>query len=47
MAGNYFTVSMVLDATFKGRGRVNMEELCVYEVDDGKIITEQFFYSVD
>jgi hypothetical protein len=24
-----------------------MEELCVYEVDDGKIITEQFFYSVD
>ena len=47
VAGNFFTVSMALDTTFKGRGRVNMEELCVYEVDDGKIIAEQFFYSVD
>ncbi len=47
VAGNFFTVSMALDTTFKGRGRVNMEELCVYEVEDGKIITEQFFYSVD
>lgn len=47
VAGNFFTVSMALDATFKGRGRATMEELCVYEVDDGKIVTEQFFYSVD
>jgi len=47
VAGNFFTVAMAIDATFKGRGRVNMEELCVYEVDDGKIVTEQFFYSVD
>ena len=47
VAGNFFTVSMTLDATFSGRGRVTMEELCVYEVEDGKIITEQFFYGVD
>jgi len=47
VAGNFFTVSMALDVTFNGRGRVNMEEICVFEVDDGKIITEQFFYSVD
>lgn len=46
VAGNFFTVSMVLDTTFEGRGRVNMEELCVYEVDDGLIVSEQFFYSV-
>jgi hypothetical protein len=46
VAGNFFTVSMALDTTFKGRGRVNMEEICVYEVDGGKIISEQFFYSV-
>jgi len=47
VAGNFFTVAMALDTTYKGRGRVNMEELCVYEVDDGKIVSEQFFYSLD
>jgi hypothetical protein len=46
MAGNFFTVSMALDTKFKGRGRVNMEELCVYEIDRGKIVCEQFFHSV-
>jgi hypothetical protein len=25
-------------------GRSTMEELCVYEVKDGKIVKEQFFY---
>lgn len=45
VAGNFFTVAMELDTTMKGRGRVRMEELCVYEVDDGKIISEQFFYT--
>jgi ketosteroid isomerase-like protein len=46
VAGSFFTVAMALDTTMKGRGRVSMEELCVYEVDDGKIISEQFFYNV-
>jgi ketosteroid isomerase-like protein len=46
VADSYFTVSMELDTTMKGRGRVRMEELCVYEVADGKIISEQFFYTV-
>lgn len=41
VAGNFFTVSMALDTTFKGRGRVTMGALCVCEVDDGKIVTEQ------
>ena len=47
VAGVFFTVSMTLDATFKDRGRVRMEELCVYEIDDGEIITKQSFYRVD
>ena len=38
---------MALDVTLEGRGRVTMEELCMYEVDDGKIVAEQFFYSLD
>jgi len=33
--------------TFEGRGRVTMDELRVFEVDDGRIVTEQFFYSLD
>jgi hypothetical protein len=45
VAGSFFTVSMELDTTMKGRGRVRMEELCVYEVQDGKIVLEQFFYT--
>lgn len=45
VVGSFFTVSMELDTTMKGRGRVRMEELCVYEVHDGKIASEQFFYT--
>ena len=43
VAGRYFTVAMVLDATIKGKGRMKLEEVCVYEVKDGKIVWEQFF----
>ncbi len=44
VSGRYFSVAMVLDATFKGMGRRVLEEICVYEVKDGKIVFEQFFY---
>nr|WP_299171110.1 SnoaL-like domain-containing protein [uncultured Allomuricauda sp.] len=44
VAGNHFTVPMVSDVTFKGMGRCKMEELCVYEVENGKIKKAQFFY---
>jgi hypothetical protein len=30
-------------ATMKGMGRHLLEEVCVYEVKDGKIVFEQFF----
>jgi hypothetical protein len=43
IAGRYFTITMVLDATLKGVGRHLLEEVCVYEVKDGKIVFEQFF----
>jgi hypothetical protein len=45
VAGNHFSCKMDFDVTFKDRGRQQMEEVCVYEVKDGKIINEQFFYS--
>ena len=44
IAGNSFAITWSIDATFKGRGRMTMEEVCVYQVKDGKIILEQFFY---
>jgi hypothetical protein len=42
-AGNYFTVGMSFDFTPKGRERKNIEELCVYKVENGKIVSQQFF----
>jgi len=44
LAGNHFAVPMGMDVTMKGMGRSNMDEIAVYEVKDGKIVKEQFFY---
>ena len=43
VAGNSFACIMRLDMTMKGQGRMDMSELCVYQVKDGKVISEQFF----
>ena len=44
VCGNHFSMTCMLDATLKGMGRIKWEEICVYGVKDGKIVTEQFFY---
>jgi ketosteroid isomerase-like protein len=44
--GNWVAITMTRDATMKGRGRVNMQEICVYQVRDGRIVREQFFYDL-
>jgi len=44
VAGNHFSVGMSMDATMKGMGRTKMDEIALYEVKDGKIVKEQFFY---
>ncbi len=46
VAGNHFSCTMDFDVTFKDRGRQQMEEVCVYEVKDDKIVNEQFFYEM-
>ena len=43
VAGNTFAITMRLDTTMKDKKRMDMNELCVYNVKDGKIISEQFF----
>ena len=44
VAGNCFSCFMTMDFTPKGGQRINMEEIGMYEVKDGKIVLEQFFY---
>jgi hypothetical protein len=44
VGGNSFAITWAMDATFKGRGRMVIEEVCVYQVKEGKIVLEQFFY---
>ena len=44
VGGNYISFAMGMDVTYKGMGRQKMEEIAVYEVKDGKIVKEQFFY---
>ena len=42
VAGSSFACAMQLDLTIKGHGRMSSDELCIYQVRDGKIISEQF-----
>ena len=42
--GKYIFMEMGMDVTMKGMGRMDMKEMCRYEVKDGKIISEEFYY---
>jgi len=44
VAGRFIALAMGIDATYKGMGRQKMDEIALYEVKDGKIVKEQFFY---
>lgn len=44
VGGNHFSVGRGLDITVKGLGRLKMDEVMLYEVKDGEIVLEQFFY---
>ncbi|MDB4919504.1 nuclear transport factor 2 family protein [Mucilaginibacter sp.] len=45
VSDNFFACTMNVDATYKEHGRNVMNELCVFEVRDGKIVNDQFFYN--
>ncbi|PTQ95680.1 SnoaL-like protein [Mucilaginibacter yixingensis] len=47
VAGNFFSISLKMDVTFKERGQMNIEEIAVYEVKNDKIVSDRFFYSMD
>ncbi|MBV4358392.1 nuclear transport factor 2 family protein [Parasegetibacter sp. MAH-26] len=44
VAENHFVVGRKVDITVKGFGRIVIDELMMYEVRDGQIISEQFYY---
>jgi hypothetical protein len=44
VAGSYFSVGRHADITVQGLGRIQTDEIMLYEVKDGKIVMEQFFY---
>ncbi|MDX2128183.1 MAG: nuclear transport factor 2 family protein [Chloroherpetonaceae bacterium] len=45
IAGRFFSLRIAMDVTVKENGqRMIMEEVCVYEVKDGKIQNETFYY---
>jgi ketosteroid isomerase-like protein len=44
VADSHFAIVMNIDATYKAHGRMPMSEVCVYEVKDGKIVADEFFY---
>ena len=46
VADNFFSCTMKMDITIKGMPRAVNEEVCIYKVDNGKIVSEQFFYKV-
>jgi hypothetical protein len=46
VAGHWFSLAFSMDMTFKGRGRMQIEEIGVYHVRDGKVVSEQFFYDM-
>jgi hypothetical protein len=44
VSGNHFAVSRQVDIDHSEFGRIMMDEIMLYEVKDGQIISEQFFY---
>ena len=44
VGANHFAVGREVDITVNGIGRIQINEIMLYEVKDGQIITEQFFY---
>jgi len=46
VGGGCFSCAMTIDVTSKSRGRNKESEVCLYQVSNGKIVSEQFFYEM-
>jgi len=43
IAGSYFTLSLKMSFEVEGQGHMEVDEICLYKVKNGKIISQQFF----
>jgi len=46
VAGNWISMKMTLDSQWQKGPRTKSSEICLYQVKDGKIVSEQFFYDM-
>lgn len=44
IGGNHFAVGREVEITVQGHGRIQINEIMLYEVKNGQIVLEQFFY---
>ena len=44
VGSNHIAIGIQMDAVMKGNNPFKVDEICLYEVEDGKIVSEQFFY---
>jgi len=44
VAGNHFAIGRMMEVTVNPHGRIKLDEVILYEVKDGQIVLEQFFY---
>src|SRR3954465_3844249 len=44
VGGDHFAVGREVDITLQGFGRIQINQVMLYEVKDGQIVLEQFFY---
>lgn len=48
VADHFFSITMKSVVTLKGMTeQMNMDEVCLYQVENGKVVLEQFFYKPD
>ena len=44
VAAHHFSVGRMVDITVEGFGRITIDQIMLYAVKNGKIVSEQFFY---
>jgi len=44
IGGNHFAVGRGVEVTAEGFGRIKIDQIMLYEVKDGQIVSEQFLY---
>ena len=44
VAGNHFSAGREIDITVEGHGRIQINQIMLYEVKNGRIVLEQFIY---